>query len=95
MKKVKLVFGFCICFFSAKAQDTVWLKSGKSIAGQIYSFADNIVRIRVGNDISTYKLDEIKSLRYNGPTIKMNTPVPLRNKRREVEIEAKPIKIEQ
>ena len=96
MKKVLLVSGLSICFFIVKGQDSILLKSGKSITGQIFSFENNIVRIKIGQDTSVYKLEEIKSLKYNGPSTKLNmSPVPVKDKVRRKEIEASPVKIEE
>lgn len=99
MKKLTLCFGFSIAFLSVNAQDTVWLKSGKSLTGQILSFADSIVTIKVKRDTLIYKLEEIKSLRYNGPAIKGNTATPVKNSKagndkKKDEIEVKPVKKE-
>ncbi|HEV8283589.1 MAG TPA: hypothetical protein VGQ09_04725 [Chitinophagaceae bacterium] len=97
MKKTILFFGLGICLISTKAQDTIWLKSGKTLAGQIFSFADNNVKIKTGNDTFIYKLEEIKSLRYNGPAGKATdaTPVYAEDKKRKKEIASKPVKIKQ
>jgi hypothetical protein len=78
MKEVMLVFGFCICMLSVKGQDSLSLKSGKSVTGQIVSFADSIVRIKIGSDTLDYKLDEIKSIRYNGPETGKSIQVPVK-----------------
>jgi len=94
MKKVLSVSGLCICFFIVKGQDNILLKSGKSLTGQIFSFENNIVRIKVGQDTSVYKLDEIKSLTYNGPATTTNGPVPLQDKNQKKELGVKPVKIE-
>lgn len=100
MKMTILFFGLGTCFFSAKAQDTIWLKSGKSLAGQILSFASNNVKIKTGNDTLIYKLEEIKSLRYNGPAEKTNIPVPVYieskdDKKSKNDMTAKPVKFSQ
>ena len=101
MKKIIFVLGLCIGFFNLKAQDTIWLKTGKSIIGRISSFADNTVKIKTANGEFVYKLDEIKSLKYNGPAKEMNqslakiVPDNKGNKSRKDEIEAKPVKTEQ
>ena len=95
------MLALAICYMGANAQDTLWLKSGKTISGHISSFADNNVTIKVANETTVYKLDEIKSLRYNGPGTKMIAAEPVKvtnevvvSKSRKKTIEAKPIKIE-
>jgi len=100
MKKTTLVIALSFYFFSSKAQDTIWLKSGKTVEGHILSFANKNVSIKIGNETSVYKLDEIKSLRYNGPggkskdgasfAIKTET-----DKNRKYEIVDRPTKTEQ
>ena len=100
MKKTIFVFGLAICFFSAKAQDSIWLKSGKTVEGQILSFTDNTVGIQVDKKTSVYKLAEVKSLRYNGPVERASTPVQIYidakgDKNRKTEMPAGPVKIEQ
>ena len=79
MKKAMVVFGFCICMLSVKGQDSLSLKSGRSMTGQIVSFADNIVRIKIASETFDYKLDEIKSIRYKGPETAKNIQVPVKN----------------
>lgn len=99
MKKVMLVFGFSICMLSVKGQDSLSLKSGKSMTGQIVLFAHNIVRIKIGSDTVDYKLDEIKSIRYNGPATGKNIQLPVKieaenreTKNKGKEIEVRPVK---
>lgn len=84
-------------FFGIKAQDTIWLKNGKQIEGNILSFANKKVSIRTGAETSVYKLDEIKSIQYNGPIEKSNEktqasfPVKTDKKQKE-EMDARPVK---
>lgn len=101
MKRVMLVFGLSVCLLSVRGQDSLSLKSGKVMAGEIISFADNTVRIRIKSDTLNYKLDEIKSLRYNGPVTAKNIQMPSQteteNRDRKKEIKGvgiSPVKIE-
>jgi len=61
----------------------------------LFSFAGDYVRIKSKNDILVYKLEEIKSVRYNGPETKkdMGGPVPTssKDKNRKVGIEGKSV----
>lgn len=73
MKKIILFIAFCIVFVSAKAQDTIWLKSGQTITGYILSFTNGFresstVTIQLKTDTAVYKMNEIKSISYNGGT---------------------------
>jgi hypothetical protein len=97
MKKSSLIIALSFFFFSAKAQDIIWLKSGKKIEGSIVSFANKNVRIKIGIETSIYKLDEIKSFQYNGPVEKSNEPAPTSfpvktSKKQKGEMEARPVK---
>ncbi|HEX5154786.1 MAG TPA: hypothetical protein VFW07_25240 [Parafilimonas sp.] len=101
MKKTKLIIAFSLFFFCTKAQDTIQLKSGKTLEGHILSFANKNVSIKIGNETSVYKLDEIKYIRYNGPVEKSNEAAPAffpvktgDNKKQNEQAEARPIKIE-
>lgn len=102
MKKVMLVFVFFICALGVNGQDSLSLKSGKSMTGQIVSFADSMVRIKTGSETFGYKLSEIESLRYNGPVTAENVQVPEKTetgnsdvKKRRKESGMNPVKIEQ
>ena len=100
MKKTTIVIVFSFYFFSTKAQDTLWLKSGKIVEGYIVSFANKNVSIKTGNETSVYKLDEIKSLTYNGPGGKSKDAAsfPIKTEtgtNRKDEIVARPTRTEQ
>lgn len=96
MKKAILFLALFLSFISLKAQnDTIWLKSGNVMRGQIFSFADSTIRIKSENDTVVYTLKEIKSIRYHGPELRELKRVqgPGKNKNRNIRIEAKPIKM--
>lgn len=97
MKKTTMIIALSFCFFGIKAQDTVWLKSDKTIEGSIVSFANKKVSIKAGNETFVYKLEEIKSIHYNGSVKKTNEPTeesfPIKtSKKPEEEMRARPVK---